>query len=459
MVMPDLALCVKNYTFAYENSGKNILRNINLKVKIGECCCIIGSTGSGKTTLLLAIAGLIHRGKSSGSIITPQIKINNKNFQKHQTGHRIGIVLQNPETQLLTQTVGEEIAFGLENLCVAPEKMTEKILQALHAVGLNKPLNCPVNHLSMGQKYRLIVAAQLVMGSRLLLLDEPCGQLDEDGIKSLEQIISTLKQRGISFLICEHNAEKLKKVIGHVFLINKKNQLIETNFEQTASYTTCPKISYPDKNQEIIIQCNNLSIELEHGKKILSDFNLNIKKGEILSIYGANGTGKTSLLRSLCGFIKPVSGSIAVFGKTPSPKSLRGKIGILFQNPQKQLFETSVFNELAFIVRRLKIHEDIHSRIFTILKEFNLTEFCDHPTFKLSFGQKHLVAVACIIVSRPEIILLDDPFAGIDSDMAESIIKVLIDLNKSYDSTIIWTSHDIGNYGYFANKTLFLETF
>ena len=442
-------LYVKNFSFSYESSKKNILNNISFTINEGECSVIIGKTGTGKSTLLLAIAGLLENGYLSGSIKFHKANKNSKS--------QIGIVLQNPETQLLTQTIGEEIAFGLENLCIPPDKMTNNIYQALKYVGLNHSLSFAVKNLSMGQKYRLMIAAQLAMSSRLILIDEPCAQLDKDGIEALKQIIFELKKKGISFLICEHDASELKSITDNLYLM-EKSELKETS-QLSSEIALENKFFLTNKvnGTDEIINCKNISFKWENKKEILSGFNLSIKKGEVVAIYGKNGSGKTTLIRAICGFIKPTDGSISVYGSKPIPKKLRFKVGILFQNPQKQLFETSVYKELSFMTKRMNIYdENVQAEILRILEKLGLNQFNESSPFKLSFGQKHLISLTSIIISKPEIIILDDPFAGIDLKLTEKIMQLLFELNKNNHSTIIWTSHSIDLFKHFSNKRVYL---
>jgi energy-coupling factor transport system ATP-binding protein len=447
--MAEPLLTIQDLSLKYQTAEKKILNHIHLQIKRGECIRIIGKTGSGKTTLLLAIAGFIEKADIFGTIQ----RIQTKNM------HPIGLILQNPETQLFSQTVGEEVAFGLENLCVPPDQMKPMITNALNDVELDKPLSFKVKHLSMGQKYRLIMASQLVMSPRLILLDEPCGQLDQQGIDALTQIILNLKKKDISFMICEHHEKQLRTITDQFFVMNQHGNLVQTTYQNEPSGNVNHEKPAEDNNvSSEIITFRNVSIAFDHRKQVLSDFNATIRKGDIVAIYGKNGSGKTILLRSLCGFIKPSKGYIHICGHPPAPTKLRYKAGILFQNPQKQLFETTVFKELSFQLRRLKIDDlTIQNRIHEILDRFGLANFVHNSPFKLSYGQKHLVAMASIIVNRPEIIILDDPFAGIDTQMAQKIIVALKQLNRTYQCTIIWTSHEIGLFQSFSTQTILLE--
>ena len=166
---------------------------------------LTGASGAGKTTLALALKGLLPPGRNGGCLLLPPAP----------GGARaaVGLVLQNPETQLLTETVGAEVAFGLENLCLEPALMPQRVAAALAAVGLDLPFDHPTERLSMGQKYRLLVAAQLVLEPALLILDEPAGQLDGAGLQQLATIIGRLKEAGLAVLLCEHRPGPLAAVL------------------------------------------------------------------------------------------------------------------------------------------------------------------------------------------------------------------------------------------------------
>jgi len=197
-------LQLKDYGYAYPGEEGFVFENAALEIEAGQCHCLVGPTGSGKTTLVLALKGLLPAGRHKGEISFPA-----------DAGRRpgIGVVLQNPETQLLAATVGEEVAFGLENLCVEPALMPAKVRAALEGVGLARPLDFEVEKLSMGQKYRLIMAALLVMEPELLVLDEPSAQLDPEGLGKLLGLVRKLKQAGFSFLLCEHHPERVAEVV------------------------------------------------------------------------------------------------------------------------------------------------------------------------------------------------------------------------------------------------------
>ncbi len=429
---------IKNYSYAYPDADKFALRNINLDIEAGQCHCVGGPTGSGKTTLALAIKGLLSPGNESGRITA---------IRASDGGRAdIGIVLQNPEIQILASSIGAEIAFGLENLCVEPAAMLPMVKEALDAVGLDRPIEYETANLSMGQKYRLILASHLVMNPSLLILDEPAGQLDPDGLKKLLKVIQALKNSGMSFLLCEHNPDFLSEVIDEYWYLDSKGYLRPGRSE----IPTCDSSkSGPlgggslSRSNEEVVSTRGLTVSGADGSPIFSDLFLKVAKGRRVAIYGANGTGKTTLLRCLAGFVQASTGAVLVFGKKPVPGNLRGKVGCLFQNPQKQLFENTVFDEVAFPLKRFgRKGKALASKVDEMLETCGIGDLAGLSPHKLSYGQKHLVAFASVLAPDPELLMLDDPFAGLDQSRCEVILNLLSRLNQNKGLTVIWACHN-----------------
>jgi energy-coupling factor transporter ATP-binding protein EcfA2 len=444
---------IKNYSYAYPDAANFALRNINLDIEGGQCHCVSGPTGSGKTTLALAIKGLLPPGNERGRITAIRAS----------GGGRadIGIVLQNPEIQILATSIGAEIAFGLENLCVEPTSMLPMVKEALDAVGLDRPIEYETANLSMGQKYRLILASHLVMNPSLLILDEPAGQLDPDGLKKLLQVIQTLKNSGMSFLLCEHNPEFLSEVIDVYWYLDGKGYLrpgrpmIPTYDPSKSGPLRCKSLSVSTGE---VVSTSSLTVGGADGLPIFSDLFLKVAKGQRVIIYGANGTGKTTLLRCLAGFVQASTGAVLIFGKKPVPGNLRGKVGCLFQNPQKQLFENTVFDEIAFPLKRFgKKGKVLASKVDEALAMCGIGDLAGFSPHKLSYGQKHLVALASVLAPDPELVMLDDPFVGLDQSRSEIILNLLSRLNQNKGLTVIWACHNPQMFPGWADLEFFIE--
>jgi energy-coupling factor transport system ATP-binding protein len=462
--MKSCLLKVNDFSYAYPGSKEYVLKHINIDISCGECHCITGPTGSGKSTLLLAIKKLMPAGKQTGEILY---------CPDSSSVSDIGIVLQNPETQLLGTTVGNETAFGLENLCTPSSIMKKMVEESLATIGLEFPLNFPISGLSMGQKYRLILASVLVMSPSLILLDEPGAQLDLEGIAKLKKIIVKLKEMGIGFIICEHHPDLFLDLIDAYWELNSEGELHRREYivSERKPQFALPHPPHPsplpqgerefsfrhyiNKNipctdlfqtrkppfaSEKIVEAENIACGVK--EPVWSSATFDVKQGQRVGIYGDNGSGKTTLLRCISGFLPPLYGKINVFGNPPAPQKLRKNVGCLFQNPQKQLFENTVFDEVAFPLKRMGIlNGQINSEVDNLLAMIGIQNLARSSPHKLSFGQKHLVALASALIFSPRLLLLDDPFAGLDQNWREKVLSVLNYISEKFNTTLIWTGH------------------
>lgn len=440
----------RDISFQYPDTTTPVLKNVRLEIQPGQCYCLTGPTGSGKTTLARILSGLAPDGTFEGDIeFSPELE---------QASLPVGLVLQDPEVQLLASSVGAEVAFGLENLAVEPAVMPDRVTAAVAAVGLAKPLDFPVNTLSMGQKYRLLAASLLVMESRLLILDEPGAQLDPDGLLQLQTVLEELKKAGIAIVLCEHCPDPLLEVIDEFWQLSAEGQLTAGRWTGTlpaAPYPDCPAAPHYGP---MLLKVNGLSFQGLDGQPIWEKIDFIVRPGERIAITGLNGSGKTTLLRCLAGFLAPYAGTIDILGGAPEPRRLRGRLGLLFQNPEKQLFENTVHEEVAFPLKRLGLApREIAERVESTLAECGIAELAHASPHLLSYGQKHLVALASVLAPRPELVLLDDPLAGLDNFRSREILNLLARWSDLYAMALLWTSHEPGADFSWAHRILQLE--
>lgn len=445
----SVILRLKDFSFTYPETQNAVLRNVCLEIEAGRCYCLTGPTGSGKTTLALALRGLLGEGSHSGCIDFPA--------QSGDEAMPIGIVLQDPEVQLLTSTVGAEVAFGLENLCIEPREMPGRVAAALEAVGLDKPLHHPVDLLSMGQKYRLLIAALLVMEPGLLILDEPGAQLDPEGLERLHEILRRLKAAGVAVVLCEHRPEPLSGMIDAFWQLDGDGTLRSGRWQNPDEEPVPPPRASRPSGEELL-QVAGLAFTGAYERAVWSDVSFTVARGQRVAVTGLNGTGKTTLLRCLAGFLEPSAGQVRILGSAPDPYRLRGRIGCLFQNPQKQLFENTVREEIAFPLKRFGLSgRDAARQVDEALDACGISHLAELSPHKLSYGQKHLVALASVLAPRPELLLLDDPLAGLDGRASRTVMELLVRWSVERDTAMVWTSHDPGAWPGWADRVMHLE--
>ncbi|APG28823.1 hypothetical protein A7E78_13890 [Syntrophotalea acetylenivorans] len=441
-------LRLKKFSFTYPEVEAPVLQDLNLEVEAGRCYCLTGPTGSGKTTLALALKGLLTAGRYEGEIEVPSVT--------ESTDMNVGMVLQDPEVQLLTSTVGAEVAFGLENLCVEPAEMPERVSAAVQAVGLDKPLDYPVDKLSMGQKYRLLIAALLVMKPRLLILDEPGAQLDPEGLELLRKCLRRLKQDGVAVILCEHRPDSLLSEIDTFWQLDGSGSFAEGRYRGEALAPLAPSSSVA--GEETVLQVQDLSFVGVGDQPVWSQVSFRAEKGQRYALTGLNGTGKTTLLRCLAGFLSPHQGEVQILGGAPDANRLRGRLGCLFQNPQKQIFENTVGDEVAFPLKRLGVNKGtVEERVEETLAACGISHLIDQSPHKLSYGQKHLVALASVLAPRPDLLFLDDPLAGLDDGHSSKVMELLVHYNRQHGTTMLWTFHDPEAWEGWADQVLHLE--
>ncbi len=441
---------LQEVSYAYPGTSTPVLRQADLRIRPGEWHCITGSTGSGKSTLVKLIRGLLpepERIKGLVRITSPETS----------TGEiAAGLVLQNPETQFLCDTIGAECAFGLENICLEPSAMEPRILKALDTLGLRKPLATPTKALSTGQKYRVLLAALMVLTPGLVILDEPGSQLDSQGIRDLTRALEELTGRGIAVLLCEHDPSPFKQQVTHWWHLDRGILHPRPSMPPSASLISPSGPATVPALAPCLIETRNLRVGHSPEHPLLDTITLSLHGGMRVAITGPNGSGKSTLLRCLTGFLPPLAGEVNVLGSPPRPQNLRHKVGRLLQNPEGQLFEDTVFQEVAFGLRHTGwSKQEIRTRVDETLAACGFPKkLLTASPFKLSFGQQHLLALASVLVSHPALLLLDDPFAGLDTTLAARIFALLSRECRTRGMLLIWTSHASRGYPALADLHL-----
>lgn len=486
-----------DYSFKYHSQITPTLHDINLTVYKGEKVLIVGPSGSGKSTIGHCINGLVpfsYKGEAAGSL-----KIMGKDAGSLDIFSRskmVGTVLQDPDGQFIGLTVGEDIAFSLENDCMEQGIMKDLVEETAKMVEMNEHLQSSIHHLSGGQKQRVALAGVMVDKVEIILFDEPLANLDPaTGKYAIELIDRIHKETNKAVIIIEHRLEDVlhchvdriivvdegrivadmspDKLLSSKVLENshireplyvkavkyagcnvtedmKPSQLhsfsIESCKEKLLEWFEEVKQAEPKETTAPLLELKNVSFSYAPGIETLQGISLLIEKGEMISIVGKNGAGKSTLSKLICGFEKLRSGRILFKGQditndTIKERSLR--IGMVMQNPNHMISKHIVFDEAALGLKIRGVPEnEIKERVEETLKICGLYPFRNWPISALSFGQKKRVTIASILVLEPEVIILDEPTAGQDLRHYTEMMDFLAELNRQ-GITIIMITHDM----------------
>ncbi|EFK12356.1 cobalt ABC transporter, ATP-binding protein [delta proteobacterium NaphS2] len=448
------AVDIKDYAYQYPGREVWALSGVNLSVRPGECVCLTGPSGCGKSTLFLAIKGLLKSGREKGSI-----RVADGN------GHaRAGLVFQNAESQLLCTTVADEVAFGPQNFGFDQKEIETAVKKSLERVSLTGFETWNVEALSAGQTHRLAIASVLSTAPGILLLDEPAAQLDAPGKDRLRALLKEMKAAGHTLIIADHDLDPFETLADrYVFMEQGRIQRIDAQIQKLppphkvsgASPSGGTVARNPGKP---ILAVEGLFMSGNSGRPLFDKLRFQLMPGRRVFIHGHNGVGKSTLLKCLAGLVRPEAGSIELTGMgTPAPDKLLGKMGLLFQNPERQLFEDTVQREVAFSLKRMGLADrEIRARVEEALDIFEVGHLADRSPLTLSFGEQHRVALASVIAPQPDILMLDEPFAGLDFGRRRNILKILSHLCQTFGKTVVIASHEPFPYNDWADDTLFL---
>ncbi|MEL4238145.1 ATP-binding cassette domain-containing protein [Shewanella xiamenensis] len=414
-------------SFNYGSQLAPVLQELKLSIGAGQCHCVSGPTGSGKSSLLNLLAGVLSRPHEGDIWRHPELVT--------------GLVMQDPQTQLLRQTVGAEVAFALENLGIPAENMLPKVQLALRRVGLFLRLDTPVCTLSLGQKYRLMIAAQLVCEPHLLLLDEPWAQLDDHGVSELLAVLRNLIAEGMALVLVEHNAAAFAEIIQHYWQL-EAGRLSEGIYTVSdAPVQDVPVRAWGGAHHlgKVLVSAEAFDFCFDGCQPLFScPQGFQLHAGEIVTLVGDNGAGKTSLLKSLAGMLHlKLRLPLKVLGRKPKLGVYGAELGLLLQRPSRQLFETNVLAEMQFSLNRFELPT---ARAEQMLLDLELSALAEQSPHKLSYGQQHLIALASLACLQPKVLLLDDPLAGMDKEYYRKVWFLLKRLSAQ-GSAILMTSH------------------
>ncbi len=488
----------KDFSFKYNSQAEPTLKNINLKINKGEKILLAGPSGSGKSTIGRCLNGLIpniNQGEVKGKCL-----VNGKDITSTSLfdfSFTTSTILQDADSQFIGLTVGEDIAFALENDCQPKDKMHQTVNQWADELKIKELLTQSPQSLSGGQKQIVALAGVLVDESPILLFDEPLANLDPaSGLKTMAIIDKIQKELNATVIIIEHRVEEvLSQPIDRIILVNEgtivadqlTNQLLHSHTlekigvreplylkaltaadvnlssikevdqistlpvsekisDKLAAWTKQAKITKKEADNLPLLKLDHVGHQYSKNQLYpLKDVSTTINQGDFISIVGQNGAGKTTLCRTICGFISN-EGKITLKDQNLSDLSIKEraeKIGYVMQDPNQMISQKMIFDEIALGLRLRNVDEEtIKQRVDQTLKICGLYPFRHWPISALSFGQKKRVTIAAILVLEPEIIILDEPTAGQDWKTYTEIMSFLKHLN-TIGKTIIIITHDM----------------
>ena len=488
----------KNFSFQYRAQKKPTLQDINLDIYPGERVLIAGPSGSGKSTLAACINGLnpfSNPGECTGTLMVDGVDAPHSSI--FDLAAHVGTVLQDPDGQFIGLTVGEDIAFSLENNCTPQPEMKEIVQHAAELVGIENHLGFAPHELSGGQKQRVSLAGVMVDDVKILLFDEPLANLDPATGKQAIELIDTIQQKtDTTVLIIEHRLEDvLWRNVDRIVLVNEgriladlrpddllSGSLLAENGIREPLYLTAMRYAgiavTPEKHPahinsvvldeadtarlhswfqaeplpapkpapEPLLEVRDLCFGYNKGQHTLQNVSFSIGKGEMVSIVGRNGAGKSTLSKLICGFETQDSGEIYLNGKDLKDENIRRRakhIGYVMQNPNQMISKTMIYDEVAMALQGSGLTEEqIREKVEDTLKVCGLYPFRNWPVSALSFGQKKRVTIASVLVQDPELILLDEPTAGQDFRHYTDIMEFLQGLNTR-GVTVVMITHDM----------------
>jgi energy-coupling factor transport system ATP-binding protein len=471
---------IKNLTFTYENREKSALDNVNLNIDYQEFVLLAGASGSGKSTLLKCINGLIpHRyvGSYSGDVKLKGTPVPEARFL--DLSLEVGTVLQEPDKQLVSSVVEDDVAFGPGNLALARPEIERRVKQSLESMGIVHLRKRSIQELSGGEKQRLAIADVLAMEPGILLFDEPLANLDSNGVRLMQDLFRELRKSGKTIVAAEHRTEEvLRAGPSRVVVIDQGRVVADgDNPEVLMEFANVLKVpaeyvvrhqparkaedlqpaelqvSAPVKAENVgavnpgdeIIRVDDVTFEYSGGIKALSKVSVSIHEGERVALLGNNGAGKSTLALSMIGLLKPTSGRVTVLGQdtnSVSTSQIARSVCLVFQSPFSMLFAKTVREELSFGPKNIGVSPEELTKILPeTAKWCSIEHLLDNSPFASSYGEKKRICVGSVLTMEPKCIILDEPTAGQDYRSYSNFMNFIQSLHEIVKAFIVIT-HD-----------------
>jgi len=470
------------------------LDDVTLSVTRGEWVCVLGANGSGKSTLASVICGLLAPDAGSVELVGERVYADNTaDLSAYRRARRsLGLVFQNPDDQIVTSVVADDVAFGPENLGVPSDQIAERVERELRRVALSSYAQADPSRLSGGQKQRAAIAGALAMEPEILVLDEPSSLLDVRGRRSILRVMERLRTAGTTLVHVTHYMEEAL-LADRVVVLHRGRIVLEGAPEEVfaagrdtivslglempfaarlsqrldmpltcderqlacdvaASFTARPRGGHGEQladgtRRAPAVQVEHASFAYRPHENVLDDVSFSLDEGSSTAIVGQTGSGKSTLLRLLCGLQAPDTGRTVVYGNDSSTRrgrrAIRAHVGYVMQHPERQLFAETVEKDVAFGPTNLRLPKDeVARRVDGALKLVGLAEKRLRSPFELSGGQRRLCALAGILAMQPRLLVLDEPTAGLDPRWRALLREVLSRLSDD-GVTLVQVTHSM----------------
>jgi energy-coupling factor transport system ATP-binding protein len=469
-------IAIEGLSFRFQGSKGYALRNVNLTIQAGEFLVITGPSGCGKSTLALAIGGYLFRqydGEAEGAVTVAGIDVRRQPI--YDVAEVVGLVQQNPEAQFCTLTVRDEVAFGLENRCLPPVEIRERVAWALSIVGAEHLADRALATLSGGEKQKVAVAAMMAAKPQVLIFDEPTSNLDPTATAEVFKVIEHIRARaGITVVVIEHKVNYLLPFTPRLVAMDGGRIVHDGPLATAGSYwpSTAGSRHTPSTPQlpergvaatrpqgAPLVRVEDLHIGYD-GQPVLPGVSLEVYPGEFVAVMGDNGCGKTTLLYSLLGLIKPEQGRVEVLGQDTRqvPVSrLARQVGFVFQNPDHQLFADSVWAEATLASCNFQAFDGAaEARVGDLLARCGLGDRRDDHPYRLSYGEKRRLNLISVLAHEPQLVLLDELLIGQDAGNAAFLLDLLRERVGQGD-VVIMVNHAPEVTRRYASRLIFLD--
>jgi energy-coupling factor transporter ATP-binding protein EcfA2 len=463
---------VRDLTVSYGDQA--VLQKVSFDVQPGECLVVTGPSGCGKSTLARVLTGLIPQvipAEISGTVQVAGLDV--RAHTPAEISASVGTVFQDPSTHLFHLRVADEVAFGPQNLNLAPDEIRARVEWAMDTLGLTGLADRKPSDLSGGQKQRLAIASALAMRPSVLVLDEPTASLDVPGTRSVVAALEELRQKfGLTIILMEHRLAEVRNLADRVLVLDKGRAVASGEFDRVLGdhqllqryglrrpteepLTRWEDLLSPNGNHpegaQPLLEVQDVSAGYR-GQAVVENVNLELYPGEFIALVGDNGAGKSTLALAIAGLLKPLHGQVRFLGRPRLRPGL--DISLLFQNPADQLFTDSVEEELAFGPRNLRCYEPAWAE--QVLANADLTCLRTRRPLSLSVGQQQRTALASCLSLRPRLVILDEPTLGQDWGHLQQLMDFILALNQQ-GTAILLITHDYKLVYRYAQRVILMD--